>query len=81
MAVEHLVDDRWRFWASVEAALRTILVIARVRCLQIVQRGRHDAEEIVDVDVDLSSHKQSVKWAASLEESDRTLITIYRNGA
>eukprot|EP00959_Pyramimonas_sp_CCMP1952_P092599 1937946-Pyramimonas_sp.AAC.1 len=55
--VEGLADAQHRFWTHSKRAQHVLRVIARIRCLQIVEPRRKDAEEVESVDVDACSNK------------------------
>ena len=74
------MDDRWRFLSNSRESQHALRVIGRVRALQMVNRARHDAEEVDDVDVDICSLKSFVKLYDKLPDSDRLLLAIFRSG-
>jgi len=79
--VEGLADAQLRFWTHSKRAQHVLRVIARIRCLQIVEPRRKDAEEVESVDVDACSNKIFTKWFHSLSIAEKFSLSVYRSGA
>ena len=79
--LEGLADAQHRFWTHSKRAQHALRVIARIRCLQIVVRSRHDAEEVDSVDVDACSNKIFTKWFNSLGIHEKFCLSVFRSGA